>query len=121
MKAFLAKYKWIILVLIVMVITIAVFYIIRNRKTVTETESHGKTKTSGGYVAESFPLKQGMKGENIRLMQARLIVQAAEIGLVADGLFGPITLKSVRSYFKDPKKTSVTKTEWDEIIKFKFS
>lgn len=121
MKAFFAKYKWIVLIIAVAIITVAVFYIIRNRKTETETETKTTSGSNGGYVNESFPLKQGMKGDNIRLMQARLIVQAGEIGLKSDGLFGPITLKSVRSYFKDPQKTNVTKTEWDEIIKVKLS
>ena len=68
-----------------------------------------------GYVPETFPLKKGMKGENIKAMQDTLgyLGYKSSLGVfVVDGYFGDITMDVVRQYFKNPNKTEVSEAEW---------
>ena len=66
-----------------------------------------------GYVPESFPLRKGMWGNNVRAMQAALMLMGYNIGKWGtDGKFGDDTLRAVREHFKNPTKTEVTEAEW---------
>ena len=108
----------IVLAVVILAGTIAFLVINRRKKNKTESIAQSiKSSVSGavtsGYSPESFPLKKGMYGENVRTLQAGLIIQGYSVGPYgSDGKFGDKTLAAVREAFKNPNKTEVTESEW---------
>ncbi len=111
----------IVLIIVALLITAGTIAIlVYNRRKKNKTESITQAVVSGvsstvtsGYVKESFPLKQGMYGENVRVLQAGLIIQGYSCGSTgSDGKFGKNTMSAVRAAFKNPSKTEVTQAEW---------
>ena len=100
--------------------TIAVLVIARRKK--IKNESLGQSVSGAvssavtvGYSKESFPLKKGMYGNNVMIMQWGLDFHSYGVGSAGiDGKFGPATLESVRKFFDDPNKTQVTEAEWKQ-------
>lgn len=84
----------------------------KNDKTATVASAVSSVVTAG-YTKESFPLKKGMYGDNVRALQGGLIIQGYSCGSTgSDGKFGANTLKAVRDAFNDQSKTQVTQAEW---------
>jgi hypothetical protein len=119
------KKKVITVIVIVLLITagIVAFLVIRRRKENPNTKKeslpsqvvNAVSSAISGYVAESFPLRVGMKGNNVKIMQdslAYLGYRHPTQEFVVDGYFGEITLNLVRQYFKNPLKNEVTEAEW---------
>jgi len=68
---------------------------------------------TSGYIPAYFPLRKGMYGEDVRILQAVLMIRGYNIGKWGtDGKFGADTLTAVREAFKDPSKNEVTEAEW---------
>ena len=99
--------------------TIVMLVYSRRKKNPNESVSQSiasavSSAVTSGYKPESFPLKKGMFGENIRLMQNFFIEMGHNLGASgADGKFGDKTLTAVRSFYIDPVKTEVTQKEWE--------
>lgn len=79
----------------------------------SEPNKGGSSKNSGGsssggssYVSESFPLKKGMKGDNVKKLQNAL-------GVTADGMFGNNTENALYAKYK---VTSCNQTLFDSIM-----
>jgi pectin methylesterase-like acyl-CoA thioesterase len=112
-----------VFVLIALIISAVILVlVVRRRKNmpagITETVVQSvKTAVSSavpsGYVAESFPLKKGMYGEKVRILQEELLFVGFNVGSTgADSKFGTNTLNAVRAYYFNPSKTEVTELEW---------
>ena len=110
-----------IIISIILVGVGVIMIVVKRRKKTAGLESVSQSVVSGvssvvtsGYVKESFPLKKGMYGDNVKTLQKVLIYTGHSVGSTgADGKFGANTLKAVQSYFKDSNKTQVTQSEFD--------
>lgn len=104
---------------IAIVAVIVIVLVVRRRKianneTVTQSvKSAVSAAVTSGYTAESFPLKKGMQGDKVRIMQDELKYRGFDLGTYgADGKFGDKTLAAVRANYFDAKKTEVSELEW---------
>jgi hypothetical protein len=115
--------KTVILIVIsaLVVAGVVVFVIYRKRKKMTENQvvppvtkaAAVSAAVTSGYFSEYFPLRKGMFGDNVRALQAGLMLVGHDVGKWGtDGKFGDATLTAVRSAFKNPNKNEVTETEW---------
>ena len=92
----------------------------KNDKNAPKNESIAQTvagavssAVTSGYSPEKFPLKKGMQGNNVWIMQDTLRdIYGYDLSLI-DGKFGDKTLAAVRWKFNDPNKTEVTESEWN--------
>jgi hypothetical protein len=123
------KKKKVVTVLIVaaaLVAAVVVVLVIRRRKNnPKESIAESIAGAIGGYVAESFPLKKGMKGNNVKRMQNAInFMSNLEKSegrdfislLTADGLFGANTLKAVRWYYDSPSKNEVSEYDFNGLM-----
>ena len=94
--------------------TIAILVYNKKKKNPKETVASAvSSAVTSGYVPESFPLRKGMWGNNVRALQGALMWIGYSVGKWGtDGKFGDDTLKAVREAFKNPTKTEVTEAEW---------
>jgi peptidoglycan hydrolase-like protein with peptidoglycan-binding domain len=98
--------------------TIAYLVYRRQKRKTGESvsESIGSVISStvnAGYTKESFPLKMGMKGEEVEKMQLALIRNGVSVGATgADGKFGKNTLAGVRAYYNNATKSQVSSDEF---------
>lgn len=103
---------------ILIVGTVALLVYVRRKKEKDETVSQSIVSAVSsaikiGYVKESFPLKKGMYGENVKILQKGILYRGGSVGVAGvDGLFGSSTLAGVREIFNDPNKTEVSWEEW---------
>lgn len=108
----------IVLAVVILLGTIGILVYNRRKKMNTESLSQSvissvSSAVTSGYVKESFPLRKGMYGDNVRALQAGLIIQGYSVGSTgSDGKFGNNTLAAVRKAFNDPTKSEVTQAEW---------
>lgn len=108
----------IVLAVIILAGTIAILVINRRKKIKSESITQSvvssvSSAVTSGYTKESFPLKKGMYGDNVRALQAGLILQGYSCGNTgSDGKFGANTLQAVRNAFNNQSKTQVTEAEW---------
>jgi hypothetical protein len=109
-----------IMVAILSMLGLGILIVVLNRKKLKGESSvqHvasavSSTVRGGSYVAESFPLKKGMKGDNVKALQYGLMKLGFSVGVGGtDGLFGNDTLKGVRQYYGNNSKESVSYEEW---------
>ncbi|MDR0602717.1 MAG: hypothetical protein LBG80_00260 [Bacteroidales bacterium] len=106
----------------VVLIVGTVILLVYNRRKKIKGETVGQSVVSAvssavklGYIKEYFPLKKGMYGDKVRILQQGLLFKGISVGVAgSDGLFGSSTLAGVRAAFNDPNKTQVTETEWND-------
>jgi cell shape-determining protein MreC len=104
---------------VVLILGTVAFLVYRRRKKMkTETVTQSVVSAVAGsvtvgYIPDSFPLRKGMHGERVRVLQAGLILQGFSVGTTgSDGKFGNKTLAAVREAFKNPNKSEVSEVEW---------
>ena len=110
----------IVLIVIVLLLAAVVTVLVVRRRKKVKGEPLSQSIASGvssavtaGYSPESFPLRKGMFGEKIRIMQDELKFKGFDLGTAGiDGKFGDKTLAAVRANFFNPQKTEVTELEW---------
>jgi hypothetical protein len=94
---------------------VVILVIRRKKKNEPLTQSVVSAVSSAitvGYTPESFPLKKGMQGNNVMIMQWSLMDLGYNVGSAgADGKFGKSTLTAVLDYFEN-KKDYVTQGDW---------
>ena len=70
-----------------------------------------------GFTRESFPLKAGMIGPNVKAMQTALKTKFNEVNVSDDGMFGPKTvLALIHKKNATVLDTSVTQDEYNAIL-----
>lgn len=69
------------------------------------------------YTAESFPLKPGMRGPNVRAMQDALRGKFNQLNVSSDGMFGVNTAKAVYNIgYSSGYVPSVSQDDFNKII-----
>jgi len=110
-----------IIVLILLGIGGVTFLVIRRQRQNPQTKkdsigtqaSQAVKEAVSGYVKESFPLRKGMRGENVKKLQTALMMAGLDVGPSgADGKLGENTLWAIRIFFNSPMKFEVSETEF---------
>ena len=84
----------------------AIWWVYRNRNEIQAENAKTPTYHHDGYTygsnSDLFPLKQGSRGEAVRLLQRALNVIPPNVyALIAeDGIFGPKTEESLASFLE---------------------
>jgi peptidoglycan hydrolase-like protein with peptidoglycan-binding domain len=97
--------------------TIAVLVYNKRKKTKGQTVAGSVSSAfTSGYKPEAFPLKKGMYGNNVKILQWCLESLGYSCGITGvDGKFGDSTLSAVRRFYNNPSKNEVT---LNELLKF---
>jgi peptidoglycan hydrolase-like protein with peptidoglycan-binding domain len=122
MKAKRKKATFILILISILLVTGTVVLLVYNRRKKNKDESVSQSVVSSissvvttGYIPETFPLRKGMYGDNVRIMQIALIFYGYSVGKYgSDGKFGNDTLTAVRSCLN---KDFVTEDEWNSKFK----
>ena len=112
-----------LIIISLLIAAVVVIFVVRRRKNLPAQSKESISQSVANvvksavttYIPESFPLKKGMKGNNVKIMQDSLAYMGykptSDI-FVVDGYFGDITLEVVRQYFNDKNKNQVSEAEW---------
>jgi peptidoglycan hydrolase-like protein with peptidoglycan-binding domain len=107
----------IIIGLILAAVAAVIFFIVRKKKHAKEippsTPVSRLNAQLNPFGNNSFPLKLGSKGSNVKALQANLNEMTGS-NLAEDGIFGPQTEKAVNDYFKSK---SVSTVQHDTLMK----
>ncbi|HRG36892.1 MAG TPA: hypothetical protein PK289_00010 [Bacteroidia bacterium] len=69
------------------------------------------------FVAESFPLRAGMKGENVKKMQQALVNKFNQLKVKQDGIFGVETFKALQAIgYASVIDNTISQEEFNNII-----
>ena len=69
------------------------------------------------FTAESFPLRAGMKGPNVKLMQSALVNKFNQLHVKQDGIFGVQTFQALKATgYATLIDNTIDKSEFDNII-----
>ena len=69
------------------------------------------------YTAESFPLKPGMKGNQVKVLQSALRTNFNELGVAKDGIFGIKTAKALKNAgYVDSLVNGVSLADFNNIL-----
>jgi len=111
------KRKILIGLVVIVTLVAAAIVVLVSRKNKNVPDAIKKAASDAAtvfYSSESFPLKKGMYGEKIRIMQEVLILNGNDLGSYgADGKFGSKTLSAIQREYNDANKTTVTQAEWN--------
>lgn len=69
------------------------------------------------FIQEKFPLRAGMKGPNVKLMQDALRTKFNQLAVKSDGLFGVKTFNALKTIgYVTLVNNTVSKDDFDKII-----
>jgi len=109
------KIKIVVLVMLLILAAVITYFVITKRKEETVSQSVVSAVSgavTSGYVPNSFPLKKGMYGTDVKRLQSALVSSGVSVGKYGiDGKFGADTLKAVQIFYNDNNKTEVTESQ----------
>lgn len=126
----------VIIIFIIILLTVGIYFVVRSKpKTESDADIYAKgeetppipggppTSSGGSLVNNEFPLKKGMRGTLVSNVQSKLSSNPTCLNSLkiagasvptADGVFGPITEKALKTCFG---VTQVSKELYDSMMK----
>ena len=128
------KKKRVVIIVVVVALLVAAavtVFVLRKKNKIpaNTTEALKKVVTTAvsGYVPEKFPLKQGMKGENVKTLQKTInnVSRTEEKSgrtyielLKVDGYFGPATLAGYQWASNNENATEISQVDFNKFVNF---